>query len=70
MSLAGGVVGEHDVAGLESSLDAVACLDLPGPDIVTRYWRRGAGCRSRTVPGGTQRKTAMVAGRESVVRIF
>jgi hypothetical protein len=35
------------------------------PAIVTRYCRRGAGWRSRTVPGGTHRKTAR--GRRSRV---
>jgi hypothetical protein len=31
VSFTGSVVGEHDVTGLENSLDAVTRFDLPGP---------------------------------------
>src|SRR6266508_3298802 len=68
--LAGGIVGEHDVAGLETFFTPLLASISHEPDIVTRYCRPGAGWRSRTVAGATLRKTAMSAGRESVVRIF
>jgi len=66
LSLTGRVVGEHYVTGFKDSFDTAARFNLPRRGHADKLLAPRHGCRSRTVPGGTQRKTAIVAGRGSV----